>query len=98
MRARALPPWTGTRVALPPRPRVGTFVSRHPRPGAFEPLDPDQPCADWMRARALPPWTGPGAPCLLDLLAWAFAPPAPHDRHFAAGLRRTVRRSIPSRS
>ena len=40
-------------------PWARAFAPRHPRRGAFLPLDPDQPCAGWMRAKAWPPWTGP---------------------------------------
>jgi hypothetical protein len=89
MRAKALPPWTGTRVALPPRPprqdfriptpATGGLRAPGPRP-AERRLDPRQErLASWTSAREL-------------------SCPLPHDRQFAAGLRRTCRRSIPSRS
>jgi hypothetical protein len=44
---------------------VRDFASLKPCTGAFQPLDPDQPCAGWMRGRAFAPCTTPGsaAPC-----------------------------------
>ena len=82
-----------------PDPRVRTFASRHPRPGAFEPPDPDQPCAGWTHARTVAsldpapgdPWPpGPPAP--------TFSHPGPHNRRCAAGSHRAYRRSTASRS
>ncbi len=47
----------------PRDPRIRTFASRYPRPGAFEPLDPDQPSAVWTRARVIAPLDqAPGGP------------------------------------
>ena len=85
----------------PRDPCVGAFAPQLPRPGAFEPMDPDrihggQPCADWMRARALLPWTSPRRALPPGPPARELSRPRPHDRHFAAGCRRTSRRSIPS--